>query len=168
MKDTLKGRFRPKNPIKYIGNSENIIYRSSWELEFFKWIDGAPTVIGWNSEELVIPYINVLDKTPHRYYPDIFARIIKNRRIVPTLIEIKPEQFSTLPVRKKRQSQKVFMESLERYYKNGSKWLAAKKYCDEHGWEFLLICKDVTTNSFVEKNNLMLEAIYRAKQVISG
>jgi hypothetical protein len=168
MKNAEKGRFKPRNPHKYLGDVNNIFYRSSWEREFFKWLDNTKTVIGWSSEETVIPYINVIDKSLHRYFPDVFARIVQNGKIVPTLIEIKPAQFSVKPVRGKRQKQKTYMESIERYYTNGSKWLAAKQFCKERGWDFLLICKDVETNSFEIKNNLMEQAIYDAKKIING
>jgi len=30
-KQKYKGKFTPQNPIKYIGDSANIIYRSMWE-----------------------------------------------------------------------------------------------------------------------------------------
>jgi hypothetical protein len=168
MRETDKGRFRPTNPHKYIGDVNNIIFRSGWEREVFKWLDSSSTVIGWNSEELVIPYINVLDRTPHRYFPDIFARIVRNGKIVPTLIEIKPAQFSVKPIKGKRQSKKTYTEAIQRYYTNGSKWLAAKKFCEEKGWEFLLLCKDTNTNKFEVKNHLLEQAIIDAKQVISG
>ena len=36
---TYKGRFTPQNPKKYNGNSDNIIYRSSWELRVMKYLD---------------------------------------------------------------------------------------------------------------------------------
>ncbi len=168
MREINKGHFTPSNPHKYIGNVKGIVFRSGWELEFFKWIDKTPTVIGWNSEEIIIPYVNLLSKTTHRYFPDVFARIIRNGKIIPTLIEIKPEQFATMPIRGKRQKQKTYMEALERYYTNGSKWLAAKQYCMEHGWEFLLLCKNVDTNSFEMKNNLMESCIYDTKLLLTS
>ena len=167
MRETDKGRFRPKNPQKYIGNVNNIVYRSGWEREFFIWIDKAPNVIGWNSEEIVIPYVNLLDKTTHRYFPDVFARIVRNGRIVPTLIEIKPIQFSVMPIKTKNQKQKTYTDSLVRYYQNGSKWLAAKEFCKDAGWEFILLCKDTKTNGFVMKNNLIESAIYDTKRLIN-
>ena len=51
---TLKGKYTPKNPIKYKGDPTNIIYRSSWELKFMKWCDLREDVIEWQSEEFSI------------------------------------------------------------------------------------------------------------------
>jgi hypothetical protein len=48
---TMKGRFIPKNPQKYIGDSTKIIGRSSWEFMLFKWLDSTPAVMRWASEE---------------------------------------------------------------------------------------------------------------------
>ena len=51
-----KGKFHPKNPGKYRGNTSNIIYRSMWELRFMRYLDSHPHVIEWASEEIIIPY----------------------------------------------------------------------------------------------------------------
>ena len=41
----VQGKFRPKNPSKYKGDPTNIIYRSSWELTVFKYLDNNPEPI---------------------------------------------------------------------------------------------------------------------------
>jgi len=53
---SYKGTFKPKNPSKYNGDANNIIYRSLWELRVMKYLDDHPKVIWWASEELIIPY----------------------------------------------------------------------------------------------------------------
>ena len=60
-KKTYKGRFQPKNPKKYNGDANNIIYRSTWEVRVMKWLDEHPNVVWWASEELPIPYKSPLD-----------------------------------------------------------------------------------------------------------
>ena len=57
-----KGRFKPKNPQKYKGDPNNIIYRSTWEVKVMNYLDENPSVIWWGSEELPIPYYNPIDK----------------------------------------------------------------------------------------------------------
>ena len=50
------GTFRPKNPRKYAGDPNNIIYRSTWEARVMNWLDKNPNIITWASEEIAIPY----------------------------------------------------------------------------------------------------------------
>ena len=59
-KQKYKGKFTPQNPSKYIGDSANIIYRSMWERRCMKYFDINPSVIGWASEEVVIPYLSLI------------------------------------------------------------------------------------------------------------
>ena len=63
---SYKGWFRPKNPKKYKGDAENVIYRSNWELRVMKHFDEDPNVLWWASEELVIPYRSPIDQRIHR------------------------------------------------------------------------------------------------------
>ena len=72
---TYKGFFKPKNPSKYKGNPDNIIYRSSWERQVMKWLDENTNVIEWQSEEVAVPYISPVDNRYHRYFPDFIAKM---------------------------------------------------------------------------------------------
>ena len=65
-----KGKFKPHNPFKYVGDPTNIIYRSLWELRFMRYLDSHPNVTQWASEEITIPYFSPVDKKIHRYFPD--------------------------------------------------------------------------------------------------
>ena len=55
---TYKGKFSPKNYKKYKGDRTKIIYRSSWELRFMKWLDHNNNVLSWGSETVIVPYKN--------------------------------------------------------------------------------------------------------------
>ena len=59
---SYKGWFTPKNPLKYKGDSKNVVYRSSWELKVMKWLDANPAVLWWASEELIIKYRSPIDQ----------------------------------------------------------------------------------------------------------
>ena len=52
------GKFIPKNPEKYVGDINNIIYRSSWEGRFCQYCDINPNIIKWSSEPLEIRFWN--------------------------------------------------------------------------------------------------------------
>ena len=135
-----KGKYKVKNPQKYIGDSTNVIYRSLMELNFMKWCERSEKVLKWNSEEVVIPYISPMDKKRHRYFPDFLIQTNKGW----TLIEVKPLVQTKPP--KKILIEKVTLKKKRRYVKavktwlvNEAKWNAAKKVCELNGWKFELM-----------------------------
>jgi hypothetical protein len=135
---TYRGSFKPKNPAKYNGNPNNIIYRSSWEVRVMKYFDDHPDVIWWSSEELVIPYYNPVDQKMHRYFPDFVVKMKKtDGKVMTYVIEVKPYSQTQQP-QKKRKTQKFIQESVT-YVVNQSKWKAADEFCHEHGWKFQII-----------------------------
>ncbi len=136
---TYKGWFRPKNPQKYKGDANNIIYRSSWEFRVMKWLDENPSTIWWSSEELVIPYKSPVDEKYHRYFPDFVAKMKKKdgtERVY--VIEVKPFSQTQKPVQKKRKTEK-FLKEAQTYAINQEKWRAADIFCQKNGWEFLIL-----------------------------
>jgi hypothetical protein len=135
---SYKGTFKPKNPTKYNGNANNIIYRSLWELRVMKYLDDHPEVIWWASEELIIPYYNPIDNKKHRYFPDFVAKMKRKDGTVMTyVIEVKPE-IQTKKPEQKRQTKKYIQESMT-YVINQCKWKAATEFCKDNGWEFKII-----------------------------
>lgn len=135
---SYKGTFKPKNPTKYNGNANNIIYRSLWELRVMKYLDDHPEVIWWASEELIIPYYNPIDNKKHRYFPDFVAKMKRKDGTVMTyVIEVKPE-IQTKKPEQKRKTKRYIQESMT-YVINQSKWKAATEFCKDNGWEFKII-----------------------------
>ena len=133
-----KGRFKPKNPQKYKGDPNNIIYRSTWEIKVMNYLDENPNVLWWGSEELPIPYLNPVDKKKHRYFPDFIAKMRKSDGTVMTyVIEVKPEK-QTLPPTQKRKT-KTFLQEAITYEINKAKWYAAEEFCKDHGWQFQIL-----------------------------
>lgn len=133
-----KGLFHPKNPKKYNGNADNIVYRSSWEIRVMKWLDDNPNVIWWASEEIAIPYKSPIDQKVHRYFPDFIAKMRKkDGKVMTYVIEVKPEKQTKQPIRR-RKTQKFIEESVT-YAINQEKWRAAELFCYEHGWQFTII-----------------------------
>jgi hypothetical protein len=137
-----QGVFKPKNPQKYLGNPTNILYRSGWEKYFLQWCDLTPSVVGYGSEELVIPYVSPLDGNLHRYFID-FVVLVKqqNGEIKKFAVEIKPYSQTQPPKISSRR--KVLTESLrkqvETYSINQAKWEAAKKFCSKHNMSFIIL-----------------------------
>lgn len=135
---TYKGWFTAKNPHKYKGDANNIVYRSSWELKVMKYLDEHKEVIWWSSEELFIPYVSPVDHKIHRYFPDFVARILQSTgKQITVVMEVKPFKQTQKPVQKRR-TQK-FLQEAATYAINQEKWRAADLFCKEHGWQFKLI-----------------------------
>jgi hypothetical protein len=135
---SYKGRFTPKNPKKYAGDSSNIVYRSLWELKVMKYLDENSNVIYWASEELVIPYVSPVDNRVHRYFPDFVVKTLNKEGKETTLVlEVKPEK-QTRPPSQKRKTKQFIQESIT-YAINEAKWKAAELFCLEHGWKFKII-----------------------------
>lgn len=132
---TYKGRYLPKNPDKYIGNPQNIIYRSNWEQRLFYRLDNDPGVVKWASEEFCIPYLSPIDNKIHRYFPDVYVENVNGEKFV---IEIKPSKETKLPEKKARNT-KQYLTEVSTYLINKSKWEAAIKFCEERGWSFKII-----------------------------
>lgn len=94
-----KGKYRPQNPEKYMGDNRNIIYRSMWERKCMKYFDNNPSIIKWASEELAIPYYDSLGKRVRNYYPDFLIKIKNKQGIQKThLIEVKPSKDLKPPI----------------------------------------------------------------------
>jgi len=135
---TYSGFFKPKNKNKYAGNPTNVIYRSLWERNVFRWCDENPQVLKWVSEEIVIPYYYPLDKKYHRYFVDLKMTTAAGT----FLIEIKPKSQTVPPKKPSRQTQRYLTEAAT-YVKNQCKWKAAEEYAKDRGWEFHIWTEDV-------------------------
>jgi hypothetical protein len=137
-----RGRFQPKHPEKYKGDPTKIVYRSSWELRFMNYIDTNSNIIQWSSEEIFIPYKSPLDGKWHRYFPDFIIKMRdKSGAISTKMIEIKPRAQSIPPTIKKNGSKptKKYICEVATYGINMSKWHAAKEYCEDRQWEFVVL-----------------------------
>jgi hypothetical protein len=138
---TYKGYFKPRNPHKYKGDPTNIVYRSGWELKVMSRFDADINVIWWSSEETVIPYRSPIDNRIHRYYVDFTARLNTiNGKTKTVLIEVKPYAQTRPPVivENKRKSKKYINEVMT-WGVNSAKWKAAREYCKDRGYEFLIM-----------------------------
>jgi len=135
---SYKGWFTPKHRSKYKGDSDNVVYRSSWELKVMKWLDENPSVIWWGSEELPIPYISPVDNKKHKYFPDFIAKMkLKDGKVMTYIIEVKPLAQTKMPTQKKKTRRMI--QEMATFAVNQEKWRAADIFCQEHGWKFLLL-----------------------------
>lgn len=133
------GRFIPKNPAKYVGNPNLIIWRSSWELRFMKWLDENNSVMRWGSEELAIPYINPMKMDANgrpkisRYFPDFIIMYQDSSGMMKKeIIEIKPLKESIITPRMSERDKMA-------YVVNQAKWKAASVYAEANNATFRVL-----------------------------
>lgn len=134
-----KRKYTPVHPEKYIGDPTDIIMRSSWETRFAIWCDHNPAIIKWSSETTVIPYVCPTDNRAHKYYVDFKIQVKdKTGKVKTYLVEVKPHKQTQPPVTPKRKT-KQYINEVMTWGKNDAKWTAAREYCADRGYEFVLI-----------------------------
>jgi len=90
-------------------------FKSSWELNLYKFLDGCKYVKAWESECVKIPY--KYRGRVKRYLPDV---LINNR----LLLEVKPKNQIGWPI-------------------NVAKFRSAKEFCKVKGWSFKVVTKEL-------------------------
>jgi len=138
----LQGKYTLINPEKYVGDKNNICFRSSWERTLCVRFDKDPAVIKWSSEEVVVPYFDKASGKIRRYFVDFWVQTLGiNGKIKKTLIEVKPHA-QTLPPKQPTRKTKRYVEAVSTYITNQSKWEAAKEYCRKSGMEFAVLTEN--------------------------
>lgn len=134
-----KRKYKPVHPEKYKGDPTDIICRSSWEVKFAIWCDHNSSIVEWSSETTVIPYRCPTDNRMHRYFVD-FTIKVKDREgnLKKYLVEIKPDIQTRPPEPVKRKTRRYITEVMT-WGKNDAKWKAAREYCKDRGWEFVVL-----------------------------
>ena len=130
-----KGKYRVKCREKYVGDVDNVVYRSSWERKTFAFLDTNPKVKKWASEEIWIPYKGP-DGKPHRYFPDLMIEMVNGRQM---LIEIKPQAQTKPPkVAMKVKRPRRYLKEMKTYWVNQAKWTAAFQWAEKQGVDFMV------------------------------
>lgn len=122
-----------------------IVYRSSYELAFMRWLDCDNQVIEWSSESFRIPYIDFSSVPPRQrtYFVDNSATYrVKDEKTgkwvkKKFLIEVKPYS-QTIEPRKNKNKERYASDMLT-FIKNMSKWKTAIIYAKERGWGFKVV-----------------------------
>ena len=134
-----KGRYKPNNPEKYIGNPTNIIYRSLLERRFMVYCDKSNSILEWGSEEVIVPYKSPIDNRMHRYFVDFIVKLKNKDGIKETLlIEVKTKKQCSAPKKPKKKTRKYITE-VKNWGINSAKWKAATEYAENKGWRFIIM-----------------------------
>lgn len=135
-----QGYYQPKNEDKYTSDLSKIIYRSSWELTFMKFLDNNPSIVGWASEPFPIPYVKPTTGRVHRYFPDFFVEYFdKDGILMKEIIEVKPHS-QTRRTRSKNPKTKLYEDIA--FAVNVAKWQAAKQFCDDNDIKFRILTEN--------------------------
>jgi hypothetical protein len=137
---TRTGQFIPTNWEKYIGESQIIEYRSSWELKALQFFDNNPNVLRWSYENIHIPYIKPLPNGNMKraiYIPDAYVEYVnRNKELKKELLEIKPKK-QTVRSRTRNVTRKMNEDYV--FAVNMAKWEAAERWCKHRGITFRII-----------------------------
>lgn len=148
-----RGKFTNfKNPQKYLGNIENVTFRSLWERNVMIWLDENPNVKEWASEELFIRYEHPVTGKTAKYYPDFYVKMIDGTDRV---IEVKPEKEVSRPAQPKRTSKK-YVEQVATWMVNQEKWKAARRLCEKHEMTFEVWTENTLDEMGIQKKNAVV------------
>lgn len=142
-----KGHFHPVHPEKYMGNPDNILYRSGWEFFFMRYLDNHPQIRKWCSEGAAIRYRDI-EGNIHRYYPDFYYEKTDPKDdtfLDRVLVEIKPKAETERPIRpvnETRTALKSYHYESQTYIKNMLKWEAVTEFCRRNQKKFILVTED--------------------------
>ena len=139
---SYKGKYKPKNVKKYVGNPTKVTYRSLWERRFMTYCDNNSSILSWGSEEVVVPYKSPIDGRWHRYFVDFIVETKnKNGNKEILLIEVKPKAQCVEPKRKKKPTRR-YLGEVKRWGINSAKWKAAIEFAENRGWKFKILTED--------------------------
>ena len=132
--NTYQGKYKVKKPEKYVGDPDNVTYRSLWERACFVWAERNPDVVKWSSEEVIIPYFDEGLKRNRRYHIDLQLELRDGTKL---LVEIKPHKQTKPPTKRGKKRERYLEESMT-YITNMSKWKAARALAEAKGWKFVI------------------------------
>jgi len=134
----IQGIFNPTHKEKYKGH-DLPRYLSSWELKLFRWCDMNPNIVEWGSEAIVIPYTSPIDNRTHNYIVDATIKLKTPEGIKKYLVEVKPAKQTIKPEAAPGKQKKTLLYEQLTYITNQAKWAAAKKWCDQRGYSFVVL-----------------------------
>lgn len=131
-----QGKYVLKNPTKYVGQKDNVVFRSSWEEWFHNFLDSNTDILAWGSECVAIPYLKPTDGKVHKYYPDYYIKY-KNKRgeIVQEIVEIKPKR----DMKFRRNNTAHQNDTIAVNY---AKWSHAQNWCKANNLNFRILTED--------------------------
>lgn len=133
---------------KYIGNPDNIVYRSSWERRMFNWLSTNSKILRWSSEEVVVNYLSKIDGRVHKYFVDLYFEVKdKDGNVKKFLAEVKPAAQTVPP--KEGRNKKTYINACLTYQRNQDKWKYCKEFAKSRGLNFVILTEKNTGGAFL-------------------
>jgi len=162
---TKQGYYNIEHKDKYIGDVSQVIYRSSWEYAFCKWLDASPSVIRWSSEPISIPYYDRVSKLAEcaklgldpnnptnwevrNYNTDFWYEVNKGDSQTDKIFaEIKPASKLRKPIPPLKDAslkeQRIFTNAAKEYLINEAKFAALKAWAEKNNAKFYVFTEDI-------------------------
>lgn len=117
-------------------------YKSSLELNAFRYADANPHAIQFAVEPFPIKYLKPTDGKVHRYYIDLFLVFSTGDKF---LVEVKSKGETKPPKKPSRKTDKAiinYQKALQTYAVNEAKWKAAEEFATQHNMKFIILTED--------------------------
>lgn len=138
----MQGLYEIKHPEKYKGDPSKCTYRSSYELQVWKWCDDRRAVLEWSVESIVVPYFDPVSNKKRRYIVDLWFKYMDSKGNVHTEIcEIKPAAQTKPPTKGKKKKETIINETAT-YITNQAKWEAASEFARQRSWNFRILTEN--------------------------
>lgn len=153
---TKQGYYQLKNPKKYKGETNEIIFRSGWEYAVMRHCDLSNDIVEWSSEPIGIKYVSPIDNKVHDYFVDFYICIVtETNEVKRYLAEVKPiKDYKDKPIFEGKQTVKK-MESYKQRMKtwliNNAKFKYAKEYAKVLNMEFIILNEDSIFGKAINK-----------------
>jgi hypothetical protein len=85
------------------------------------------------------------------YHLDFVITVQTKSGVKTMLVEIKPHSQTLKPERKKGKKMESFLNECYVYQVNMDKWMHAKKFAEERGWEFVVLTEEQLYGANVNK-----------------
>jgi hypothetical protein len=106
-----------------------------------RYMDSHPDIVEWNSEECPVKYIKPTDLKVHTYWPDMLVRRRgPDGQLQTIMVELKHSSELKEPqAPKTAKGKRRFLNEVITYNVNAAKWAAARAYCADRGWQFMVL-----------------------------
>ena len=146
-----QGYYSLINPLKYLGDPNKIIFRSSYEKKFAVYCDTNERILSWSSEPVQIPYFHPIDQVVRPYNVDFYIKLKEAEdKFSQYIIEVKPARQLIKPNaptgRINEKKMNSYNNALKSYLINMTKFAAAKTYAENRGWKFLIVTEQFLFN----------------------
>lgn len=120
----------------------SVEYKSSLELNAFRYADYNKNIVRWSVEPFAIKYLKPTDGKIHRYYIDMFLEFKSGDKF---LVEVKSKGETVPPKKPSRKTDKAirnYQRAMQTYLVNQAKWSAAEEFAKLNNMRFIILTEE--------------------------